>query len=247
MHEIFLPDSSFISDVIKIKGDKARYLATVLRCNPGDVLTIKNNAGLTYSARIIRIKKNEIEAELISRRRSEQIPALPVTLLQGLLKGEKMDIVVQKATELGAAEIIPVITERSQVRQTRKMARWRKIAEEASRQSGRDKIPSVREPATLDKLFLTYPDIPSGILFWEKSGLPIKEAVLKFQGNARIALFTGPEGGFSAREAEIISARGFIIASLGRNILRAETAAITALSIIQYELGCIGRDAPAAH
>lgn len=241
MPRIFLPEVILSASTITIKDEKAKYLSTVLRCNTGDRLIITDDKGNSYSARIISVEKKEVTVEIIEKQDFDNESSLHITLLQGLLKGAKMDIVIQKATELGIKEIIPVVTERSQLRYTRKLLRWQKIAEEASRQSGRKIIPEISEPINFERLFIdSFQPSGGGIIFWEDGGERLSEIIDGFQGASKITLFTGPEGGFSEKEITTVSEHGFVIASLGRRILRAETAAITAVSIIQYELGDLG-------
>lgn len=239
MPEIFLLDSQFDSRFVTIRGEKARYLVVVLRCGAGAPLTLKDNGGNIFSARIITATKKEVQVEILGKQERDRESALQITSLQGLLKGEKMDLVVQKVTELGVREIIPVVTERSQVRETRRVQRWRRIAEEASRQAGRNTIPVVRDIVELQKLFLDY-HVPSGIIFWEKRGIALTDVLAKFRGSHEVALFTGPEGGFSEREIETVSKNGFVTATLGKRILRAETASIAAVAIVQFALGDLG-------
>lgn len=166
---------------------------------------------------------------------------LDIILVQGLLKGEKMDFVIQKATELGVSAIIPVSTVRSQLRETRKLPRWKKIAEEASRQSGRAKIPEIFESFSFKDIF----DIPvlisgKGIIFWEQGGEKLPALTSKLSNTDKIFLIIGPEGGFSEEEVLFASDKGFFTATLGSRILRAETASIAAVSIIQFALGDLG-------
>ena len=164
-----------------------------------------------------------------------------------------MDMVVQKATELGVKEIIPAITERSQIRHTRKVDRWRKIAEEASKQSGRTIIPVVHEPIEFNLLFAVNDSRPlNGFIFWEEGGLSLKEAIkqsaVSIQHsensqlstlNSQLFVLVGPEGGFSKAEVNLAVSKGLITVSLGKRILRAETAAISAVALIQFLLGDI--------
>ncbi len=240
MPRIFLPDPEIREGIIFIRGEKARYLTTVLRSGAGDSITVNDTVGNSYSAKIIRATRKEVSAEITGKEDSGGESPLKITLLQGLLKGEKMDLVIQKATELGAEKIIPVITSRSQVRETRKLGRWQKIAEEASRQSGRSMIPAVGSTLDFEDLFNAPPVPGRGIIFWEKGGGKLP-AVVEQLGEAReIELFTGPEGGFSDEEIRTAEERGFIAATMGRRILRAETAAIVALGIVQYQLGDLG-------
>lgn len=238
MPEIFLSNADLQTDILRITGEKARYLSAVLRCGVGDFIVLKDNAGNGYSAKIVRKAGRDLEVEIIAKLPEENETTPRITMLQGVLKGGKMDLVVQKVTELGVAEIIPVITERTQIRETRKVSRWRKIAEEASRQSGRITIPRVHDVVGIDQL----DDMPAGILFWERGGAALASAIAHFGGRDEVALFAGPEGGFSAAEVLRMAERGFMTATLGRRILRAETAAIVAVSIIQYELGLKGEE-----
>ncbi len=238
---IFLPETELSPGIIAITGEKAHYLATVLRCKPGDPLIIKDSRGNAFASRIVDLGKKEISVEITGRAESGKESPLSLILVQGLLKGEKMDLVIQKTTELGVRDIRPVVTGRSQVRTTRKTDRWKKIAEEASRQSGRDRIPDVREPVTLAE-FLGESD-RHGIILWEGGGQPLKRALASAAAESNAAPFhilIGPEGGFSATEVEEASGRGFLVCSFGKRILRAETAAIAAVSIAQYVLGDMG-------
>jgi 16S rRNA (uracil1498-N3)-methyltransferase len=239
MPEIFLLDARFDSRTITISGEKARYLAKVLRCGAGDPLILKDNRGNIYSARIISASKNDVEVELLGKQEPQRESALRITFLQSLLKGEKMDLVVQKVTELGVGEIIPVVTERSQVRETRKLPRWKKIAEEASRQSGRSTIPEVRDIVRIERLFSAC-RVPPGIIFWEREGMSFRDALDDFRGSRELALFTGPEGGFSEGEIERAAKSGFIPVSMGKRILRAETASIAAVTVVQFAIGDLG-------
>src|SRR4030042_4477108 len=153
MPRIYLPALSVSDNRIVLAGEKAHYLSTVLRCTKGDELTIFDGKGNCFRTLIERADKREVIAEVLGHFPCDFESPVHIILVQGLLKGEKMDWVIQKTTELGVREIIPVITERSQVRETRKVARWRKIAEEASRQSGRSIIPVIHEPVEFKEFF----------------------------------------------------------------------------------------------
>src|SRR5512134_1894248 len=142
MPRIFLPLPENPTTVL-IPEEKTHYLTTVLRCRVGEELIIVDGKGYAYRAVIGKIGKKEATAEVVEMISWQTESPLDLMLVQGLLKGEKMDLVVQKTTELGIGELLPVITERSQVRETRKTDRWRKIAEEAARQSGRTVVPSI--------------------------------------------------------------------------------------------------------
>lgn len=242
MSRIFLQEAIADTDTIAITGENARYLSTVLRSIPGDTIIITDRNYNSFSAQISSVTKKVVTVTLVSQLSFDTESPLQIALLQGLLKGTKMDFVIQKATELGVSKIIPVVTERSQIRQTRKLVRWKKIAEEASRQSCRNAVPRILPVIDFAKLFTGNRKITKrGILFWEEGGgESVSSLMKKFEKHGAISLFVGPEGGFTEREVKTASGEGFHKATFGKRILRAETAALTAVSIIQYELGDLG-------
>ena len=246
-----------VSEQINITGDQARYLSLVLRVKPGDPLLIFDGLGYRYECKILNIHKKEVVAEIVNKSPYSVESPISITLAQGLAKGTKMDLIIQKSTELGVNKIIPIINERSQVKHTEKTERWRKIALSASQQSGRDKIPDIYEPVdfeeflfnqTQEKKQLSLPMekggknfFDQGIIFSEhKQARNLKEVLAALKGAGDITILIGPEGGFTKEEVNIAVRKGFIETSLGPRILRTETAPMTAISIIQYVLGDIG-------
>src|SRR4030065_1636985 len=184
MPRIFFPIINLSENQISVTGEKAKYLATILRCKKGDELIVFDGKGNCLRTTILKADKKEIFAEVSETFSCNTESPIDIILVQGLLKGQKMDMVIQKATELGVREIQPVITERSQPRETRKVVRWQKIAEEASRQSGRSVIPLINEPINfkdyLSLLVTRHSSISlRGLIFWEEGGLSLKEAVHK--------------------------------------------------------------------
>ncbi len=248
MPRIFLNPDQILSTRVIITGDQARHLALVLKIQPGDPLTIFNGTGIKYICRILQCHKKEVTAECISKEPYSTESPLSITLAQGLPKGDKMDLIVQKSTELGVSKIIPIITERSQIRHTHKIERWKKIALSAAQQSGRDRIPEISEPFEYyDFLKRQSPSHGSesgvelhGIIFAEEhKERNLKEVLLRLKNIRDITLIVGPEGGLSKDEVSHASEHGYIQTSIGPRILRTETAPLAALSIIQYELGDI--------
>ena len=241
MIRIFLDGQPCGGASITLTGEKAHYLSAVLRCKAGDTIIITDSTGSVHKARLTSLTRKQATLAIDESCAPIPEPPLDIIVLQGLLKGERMDLVIQKATELGVRQIIPVITERSQLRETRKTERWKKIAEEASRQCGRASIPLIEEPLNF---MMALPGGAGtdvfGILFWEQEGSSLSSVLNLFSEKKQIMLCIGPEGGFSEKEARTALDRGFAITSLGRRILRAETAAIAALAIVQYELGDLG-------
>ena len=246
MIRLFLPSERLSSNKITITGEDARHLITVLRSKPGDSVTILDGLGKRHICSIIDIDKKEVVVKKIREEICTVESSIDITLAQGLTKGRKMDLIIQKTTELGVNRIVPLITERSQVRDTVKTERWEKIARSASQQSGREKIPEVTEPVAFDDFIIeensaTLSSSPKGIILYEdEKERNLRKILNGFQGTTGITLLIGPEGGFSKDEVTTAIQKGFVSASLGPRILRTETAPITAISIIQYELGDIG-------
>lgn len=213
---------------------------SVLRCKKGDELLIFDGQGTCFRTTIAKADRKEILAEIIETLDCDTESRVHIVLVQALLKGEKMDMVIQKATELGVQAIIPVVTERSQVKETRKMLRWRKIAEEASRQSGRSIVPEVREADAFVRFMMREgAEIRGrGLMFCEKGGISLPEAVTSLVPNtSSVYIMIGPEGGFTQNEITLAGEKGAIATTLGRRILRAETAAISAVSLVQFLFG----------
>lgn len=237
MTRIFVDSKVREHSAFELSGDKFHYLSVVLRSAPGDALMVIDPRGSLFHARIASFKKKTAQLDILDRCEPVPEPPLRIVLLQALLKGEKMDLVIQKATELGVSQVIPVITERSLVRETRKLERWKKIVEEAARQCGRATIPEISAPQELLAAVKTADSSAPRIIFWEQGGTPLSSILATAADCRQIILCTGPEGGFSETEVSAAGAEGFQNASLGQRILRAETAAIAVVTIAQYVLG----------
>lgn len=225
---------------IIMTGDDLRHIRTVLRKQPGDLLILLDGRGKEYTARIVRMERAEIIAEVVSEIKREAPPHPIITLCQGLPKADKMDWIVQKATELGVANIVPLITERTIVKikdEEKRVSRWQKIAREAAMQSNRVDMPAIGRIASFKDFLRTRDPEPGTLLLlpWEEGTVPIKDILRGTSGIKKIIVLIGPEGGFSEAEAEAARARGFSLVSLGSNILRTETAAVAVLGMITYE------------
>lgn len=224
---------------ITVAGDDVRHIRTVLRKQAGDLLTLLDGQGREYTVRITAIEKEAIETEIVERR--ERHPLLPSVILgQGLPKSDKMDFIVQKATELGVSAIVPLVTERTIVKvkdEEKRVTRWQKIAREAAMQSNRPDIPKVETIHPFNEYIRSLAPGPRTLLIfpWEEGTEPVKNVLRRHFDAQHIVVLIGPEGGFSQAEAEAAAEKGFHLVSLGPNILRTETAAVAALSMIGYE------------
>jgi len=241
---LYIPRPLETGAVCAAAADQARYLKTVLRMREGDPLLIFNGTGWEYKAVIRRRTADGIELEITGRR---ALPAaeIHVTLCQAVPKAEKMDGIIRHATELGAERIVPFLAERSVPRWQseqlpRKRERWQKIAVEASRQCGRPDIPEIGEIVTFERMLRDVPESGLRLIPWEEETKTGIREILRDparSGMKEFVLVIGPEGGFSAGEIELARQAGFLSVSLGKRVLRVETASLAVLAIFQYEKG----------
>jgi 16S rRNA (uracil1498-N3)-methyltransferase len=241
---LYLPRPLETGAVCATAADQARYLKTVLRMREGDPLLIFNGTGWEYEAVIRRQTADGTELEITGRR---ALPAaeIHVTLCQAVPKVEKMDGIIRHATELGAERIVPFLAERSVPRWRseqlpRKRERWQKIAVEASRQCGRPDIPEIGEIVTFERMLRDVPESGLRLIPWEEETKTGIREILRDparSGMKEFVLVIGPEGGFSAGEIELARQASFLSVSLGKRVLRVETASLAVLAILQYEKG----------
>ncbi len=243
MPRLYLPIIQIINNQISITAEKSHYLASVLRCQKGDELILFDGEGNCFRTTITKSDRKEVIADVSEKFTCDLESPLNIILMQGLLKGEKMDIVIRKTAELGVKEIIPAINARSQIRETKKTARWRKIAEEAARQSGRSVAPVIHEPIEFVNVFTRHASrfTPHGFIFYEEGGMKLSETFSSFITHpSSLVVAIGPEGGFTKEEVTLAQEQGLIVTSFGRRILRAETAAISAVTLVQFLFGDMG-------
>lgn len=213
--------------IIDLSKEDKKYLFNVLRCSTGENILILDGRGRSFHAKIV--DKNHIE--ILEENEHLREDKLNLILCQALLKGEKMDFIIQKATEIGVKKIIPFISERCIIKKTNKIERWRRIAKESSEQSGRLTIPEINSIEKFEDLIEI---VNNGILFWEKARTSLIDAFINLNISEPIFLIIGPEGGFSSEEVNGALKRQIAIASLGNRILRADTAAIVSLSLVSF-------------
>jgi 16S rRNA (uracil1498-N3)-methyltransferase len=222
-----------------IEGDAANHIARVLRLEPGAALTVFDGRGGEYSARIEAVRKNAVIIEVQARSPTSRESSLSLTLAQGVSRGERMDWVVQKATELGVTAIVPILTERTVVKldarqSERKLAHWHGIAVAACEQSGRDRLPDIVAPLALHD-FLRGIDPQTTRLLLSPTGTQ-RAADLKAP-ERKIVVLIGPEGGLAETEQRAAIGAGFLAVRMGPRILRTETAAVAALTLLQHQFG----------
>lgn len=242
MHRFFLPAALLQQPEMTFPEETARQVRSVLRLRPGQRVLGLDNAGWEYTLELTEVGA-QVRASLVTRAPARGEPTARVTLYLGLTQREKFEFVLQKATELGAAGIVPVITARALVQDARdvekKAGRWQKILQEAAEQSGRGCIPTLG--AALKFLPALQAARAAGglaLIPWEgEHSLSLRAALRQAGAPREIALFIGPEGGFTDEEIAQARAAGAQPVTLGARILRMETAALAAVALVLYELG----------
>jgi 16S rRNA (uracil1498-N3)-methyltransferase len=223
-----------------ISGPDIRHMQKVLRHSPGDRVTLIDGTGFEYPAVIETLSRDTASFRIIEKKWSPTASPLEIVAAQAFLKDKKMDDIVRHLTELGFSRWIPFISERSvarpdQHRMTERMRRWEAIAIESLKQCGLSKLPVISPVMTFSDLVNTTEKYDGKIIFWEEEKTPLAELFPDKPG--KILALIGPEGGFSSEEVQYAQRAGFKSVSLGPRILRAETAAITSIALIQYLYG----------
>lgn len=223
-----------------VRGEDAKHIFAVLRMKEGDLAVVCDNEANDCLCQIVSLNKDLVELRVLEQRKNEAEPDVDITLFQCLPKGDKMDFIVQKATELGAVRVVPTLSKRCVSRPdsksaAKKIQRWQKIAEEAAKQSGRGKIPQILPLTDFATAVKEYGQKGTDILFYECGGESLNKIVspdLK-----EIGIFVGSEGGFEPEEAELALSCGISAATLGKRILRCETAPVAALALLMNLTG----------
>lgn len=224
---------------VRLGASAAAHVTRVLRLRAGAAVTVFNGSGSEFSARIEAVQGPQVTVQVGEERAIRRESPLLLTLAQGVSRGERMDLVVQKATELGATQLIPVLTERSVVKLEgepgqRKLAHWRAIAIAACEQSGRNQPPQVSAALGFAQFLAASPSQGTRLMLTPSSRLRIPDVPRPDQG---VTVLVGPEGGLTEEEQERAVAAGFIGVRVGPRVLRTETAALAALTLLQREFG----------
>lgn len=230
---------------ISVTGDVLVHLRDSLRITVGETLWLNNGQGVRYRVEITDVSKRAVTARIREMTQEPPRQSPPLILAQSLLKGEKMDWVIQKATELGVSEIVPLQTRHSIVqlkadRVDHQLARWQRIALEAAQQSEQWRIPTVATPQSLSALLTSQATGTLTLMLAERrEGSCLQGVELPQEVNRSVLALIGPEGGWSKEEMGIAEQAGVVPITLGQQILRSETAAIATISILQSRLGTL--------
>lgn len=241
----FFVDPGQIRDGRIIMDDKedVRHLTRSLRYQKGDIIEISDGCHFEYEMEMEEITQNQVLGKILEKRPFTREPSLEITLYQAIPKQAKMEVIVQKAVELGVGRILPLFTQRTVVSDEgnleKKRLRWQKVAQEAAKQCGRGRIPQILLPKDMDFALSHMKEQQVNLFFYEEEqNQTIKEVLRGFDPKEtprQVGIIIGPEGGFSPAEAARITSRGAFSVSMGKRILRVETASAAALAMVLYE------------
>jgi 16S rRNA (uracil1498-N3)-methyltransferase len=240
-HRFYAAPSQFDRSTITLDSDESHHLSRVLRLGEGARVSVFDGLGNEWECEVSRVSRGAVELNLIRQLDDVVESLLNLTLAQALIKGDKFDWVVQKATELGVTRIVPLITDHSELRSAgdsagRRRARWRRIAHESVKQCGRRKPVEITDMINFEDFCQTEAG-KNNLIFSERGGLKLRDVVAKLGSISELSLFVAPEGGWSDSEVQLSEKSGFIPVHLGSRILRTETAAIAAVILSQHLFG----------
>jgi len=246
-HLFFVKPSQVSEEFITVTGSDVQHISKVLRLTKGAVLHIADGTGLEYKGTIVDKGQDYVRLAIIERYNNTSESSVEITLLQGIPKGDKMELIIQKCTELGVKRFVPVACERSVVKLSPekarlKQARWQKIAEEAAKQSRRGLLPEVLEVQILEEALKNIQEDEALLIPWEEEKANSLKASLQLMRGKqqRISILIGPEGGLTSEEVALAQRSGGSVVTLGPRILRTETAGLAVVAMVLYELGDLG-------
>ena len=243
MQNFFVYDWQVQGDTVTIEGTDVNHMVNVLRMKVGEEVSVHDDVNRKYLCRIAELQEDKVCLSILEQQTSDTELPCRIYLFQGLPKGDKMEWIIQKGVELGAYAIVPVATKRAVVKldekkAQKKVARWNSIAESAAKQSGRGMIPEVLPVMKFAEALEFAKDLDLNLIPYEKAeGIAdTKQRIAEIRPGQSIGIFIGPEGGFEEAEVEMAKEMQAVPVTLGRRILRTETAGMTMLSILMYHL-----------
>ena len=243
-HRFYAPPDEHDGRAVILSADETHHLVKVLRLGPGDEINVFDGHGREYACRVQTATGSSARLEIIEEVPGRVESSLRLTLAQALAKGEKFDLIVQKATELGITRVVPLVTDHADVklkadRREGRLDRWRRISLEALKQCGRRRLVEITNPMSVAELVNSeHASSECTVLhFSEKGGAAVEDALKDATSGSAVTAVIGPEGGWSDAELELLSGHGAKAVTLGPRTLRTETAAIVAVALIQHALG----------
>ncbi len=243
MSHFFITSAQVAGEVLTIVGDDVNHMKNVLRMREGEHFSVADENGMCYECAVETLEKHQVTAKILEKKMGETELSSKIYLFQGLPKSDKMEFIIQKAVELGAYQIIPVATKRAIVKldakkEASKLKRWQAIAEGAAKQSGRVLIPQISEVKSFEEALKAAAKLDVNIIPYECArGMEgTREIFHSIKPGQSVGIFIGPEGGWEESEVAKAQAQNVQPVTLGRRILRTETAGLTTLSILMYLL-----------
>ncbi len=243
MHHFFVKANQIAEKEITIIGDDCIHLRKALRVQPGERILVNDEAGMEYTCEVYLISEEEVKAKILWKEAADRELPVEIHLFQGLPKGDKMELIIQKAVELGVYKIVPMATKRCVVKLDEKKAlhkreRWQAVSESAAKQSKRAQVPEVEKPLSFGEALQLAKELDLLLFPYELAeGMEQTRALLKMVRNKRsVGVFIGPEGGFEEGEVEQAKKIGANPITLGKRILRTETAGLYLLSVLGFLL-----------
>lgn len=239
MQRFYVNKNGVTEGLITITGDDAMHISKVLRLGAGDELIVCDGEGNDYFCQIENALKTEVTLKIIKTQQNNTEPPIEITLYQAIPKSDKMEYIIQKCVELGVTFVVPVESKYcvAKLKDDKKLVRWQKIADEASKQCGRGRKTVIHPPVAFKDAVKNIPDGSLKIIPYENEKENKLKNTLKNSKLSKISVFIGPEGGFSEEEIALAKENGIIPVTLGPRILRTETAPIAVISACMYELG----------
>lgn len=252
MQRYFVSPEQFGADQVTIGGEDARHIAKVMRGKAGDKLIVSDGVSREALVEIASLEMGGVVVNILEPLDMTHEPRIQITVAQSLPKGDKLETVIQKCTEIGAVAFAPFLSERTIVqyderKESRRLERWRKICKEAAEQAHRNIVPAVHSPLSWKQLLQSFSGYDAVYFCYEKEeGLQLRSAAAPWlaalppESGGKVMIVVGPEGGFSPEECRAAEAAGAVSVGLGRRILRCETAGMVAAACILYESGEMG-------
>lgn len=245
LRRFFVSPEAISGDSFLIVDTDAKHIATVLRMKPGDRVVLVTSDGRECTGAIATASRGEVSGRIVSVAPATSEPDVYIELIQCVPKGDKMDLVVQKCVEIGVSRIVPATSQRSIVRwrqdqAERKTSRWRRIAEEASKQCGRSAVPPIANLVPFEEAVSSAPEDALKLIPFELENESTLKSALERTHPAKVVICIGPEGGFGVSEVDAARSRGFVPVTLGRRILRTETAGLVVAACILYHMDELG-------
>ncbi len=243
MHRFFVSPDGFSEKTATIKGPDVNHIRTVLRMKPGDRVEVIDGEGFQYEVVLAEVERDHVRGKILSKTAMQTESPVNIRMGQALIKGNAFDLLVRKATELGVHSIVAIRTQRCVARlakesESYRTQRWQRIAEEASKQCGRSRVPEIHSTVlSIEEFCQQSSDCDLKLVFWEEEQKTRLQDIISPDSVSSIAFLAGPEGGWTEEEVDFLKQQGFQTVTLGPRLLKADSASLVILSLLQHRWG----------